>query len=45
MTLKKLPAVFYEASGGKEPVRDWLKDLNDKDRKTVGEDIATAEYG
>ena len=45
MALKKLPAVFYATFNGKEPVREWLKDLDDEDRKTVGEDIATAEYG
>ena len=45
MTLKKIPAVFYATARGNEPVREWLKDLNDEDRKTVGVDIATAEYG
>ena len=46
MKLKKLPAVFYASSMGNEPVREWLKkDLDNDDRKTVGIDIATAEYG
>lgn len=46
MKLKKLPAVFYATASGKEPVRDWLKEqLNDEDRRTVGQDIATTEYG
>ncbi len=43
--LKKLVAVFYRASSGKEPVREWLKDLPNEERKTVGKDIATIEYG
>lgn len=43
--LKKLPAAFYQTAGGKEPVRDWLLDLDDESRKTVGRDIATAEFG
>lgn len=43
--LKKLPAMFYQSSNGREPVRDWLKKLDDIDRKLVGADIATAEYG
>ena len=43
--MKKLPAVFYVTPGGNEPVREWLKDLNDGDRRTVGQDIATAEFG
>lgn len=42
--LKKLVAVFYRASSGKEPVRDWLKALPVEDRKTIGKDIATIEY-
>jgi len=43
--LKKLPAAFYANSSGKEPVREWLKDLSPEDRRIVGIDIATAEYG
>jgi phage-related protein len=42
---KKVPAVFYRTVSGKEPVRDWIKGLTLKDRKIVGGDIATAEYG
>ncbi len=45
MVLKKLPAVFYATPSEKEPVREWLKDLNEKDRRMIGQDIATAEYG
>lgn len=44
-TLKKLPAAFYATGSGNEPVREWLKDLGDKDRRTIGQDIATAEFG
>lgn len=43
--LKKLPASFYATARGNEPVREWLKDLDDDDRRTVGVDIATAEFG
>ena len=43
--LKKLPAAFYESAGGTEPVREWLKGLNEKDRRAIGQDIATAEFG
>lgn len=42
---KKLPAAFYATPGGNEPVREWLKGLHEADRRTVGVDIATAEYG
>ncbi len=30
---------------GGEPVRDWLKDLPVLDRKTIGEDIKTVQFG
>ena len=43
--LKKLPAAFYQTPSGKEPVRDWLLALDEKSRRTVGRDIATAEFG
>jgi phage-related protein len=43
--IKKLPAAFYRSTSGAEPVRDWLKELPEADRRTVGFDIATAEFG
>lgn len=43
--IKKLPAVFYCTASGNEPVREWLKTLDAADRKIVGQDIATAEFG
>lgn len=42
---KKLPAFFYETAAGAEPVRDWLLTLDDEDRRVIGTDIATVEYG
>lgn len=42
---KKLPAVFYRSTSGAEPVRDWLKELPYDDRRILGRDIATAEFG
>lgn len=43
--LKKIPAAFYQSGAGREPVREWLKALDAEDRKVIGEDIATVEYG
>ena len=43
--VKRLPASFYATAGGNEPVREWLKALNAEDRRTVGADVATAEFG
>jgi phage-related protein len=40
-----LSVVFYCTAAGNEPVRQWLKDLKREDRKAVGQDIKTAQYG
>ena len=42
--MKRLPASFYVMPSGREPVRDWLKDLSADDRKIVGEDIKDVEF-
>jgi phage-related protein len=44
-TPKHVPAVFYRTSAGAEPVRSWLKGLPAEDRRIVGLDIATVEFG
>jgi len=43
--LKKLPAAFYRAASGAEPVRDWLRALAPEDRKVLGYDIGIVEFG
>ena len=40
-----LDVVFYKTEAGNEPVREWLKSLSRGDRKAIGEDIKTAQYG
>lgn len=42
---KVLPARFYRTATGAEPVRKWLKALTREDKRTVGTDIATVEFG
>ena len=42
---KKVTVFFYKSDTGKMPVRDWLLGLPDEDRKIVGEDIKTVEFG
>jgi phage-related protein len=43
---KRVPAIFYRTAAGGEPVRDWLKALlSAEDRKRIGEDIKTVEFG
>jgi phage-related protein len=41
---KRLPAHFYRSDNGREPVRQWLKDLEPDDRKVIGEDIKDVEF-
>jgi phage-related protein len=41
---KRVPAVFYRTASGNEPVRDWLKDLDREDRRTIGFDLKTVEF-
>ena len=42
---KRVPAIFYRTEAGGEPVREWLKGLSPDDRKRIGEDIKTVEFG
>lgn len=42
---KILPATFYRTAAGVEPVRKWLKALPREDKRIVGTDIATVEFG
>jgi phage-related protein len=41
----RLRVFFFKSDSGTEPVRDWLRDLERKDRKTIGEDIKTVQFG
>ena len=36
---------FFRTDAGAEPVREWLKDLPAIERKTIGEDIKTVQFG
>ncbi len=40
-----LEVFFYRSNNGSEPVRDWLKSLTINERKTIGTDIKTVQYG
>lgn len=37
--------VFYRSASGREPVREWLKQLDPASRKMVGEDLYTLQLG
>lgn len=42
---KRFPARFFARAGGREPVRDWLRDLEPAARRVIGLDIMRVEYG
>lgn len=42
---KVFPARFFRNEAGREYVREWLFDLSSDDRKSIGNDIRTAEIG
>jgi len=45
MNTPTLAVRFFKTDGGTEPVRDWLRELSAIDRKTIGEDIKTVQFG
>ncbi len=36
---------FYKTDAGNEPVREWLLALSQEEKKTIGEDIKTVQFG
>src|SRR5436190_20189512 len=41
---RKIPVVFYRTRGGSEIVRNWLRDLDEGDRSTIGLDLMRVQY-
>jgi phage-related protein len=42
---KRVPAIFFRTEAWGEPVREWLKSVSPDDRKRIGRDIKTVEFG
>jgi phage-related protein len=42
---KPVPLTFWRSATGREPVREWLKDLSREDKKTIGRDMAKVQFG
>ena len=40
-----LQVYFFKTATGKQPVRDWLKALPEADRRIIGNDLKTAQFG
>ena len=41
----RLTVVFFRTQRGSEPVREWLKSLPADEKRILGEDIKTAQFG
>jgi len=39
-----LSVVFFLTASGNEPVREWLKEMDIEDKKTIGEDIKLVQF-
>ncbi len=42
---KRLPITFFRPANGRDPVPEWLKSLSPEDRKILGTDLRTLEFG
>jgi len=41
----RLRVLFYKSHSGNEPVREWLQSLTREEKKIIGEDIKTVQFG
>jgi len=41
---RKVPLVFFRNNAGSEPVRDWLKGLDEAERHSIGTDLLRAQW-
>jgi phage-related protein len=41
----RLSVKFFRTTEGREPVREWLKALPAEERKAIGDDIRTVQFG
>jgi phage-related protein len=44
-SLKPIPLAFWKSASGREPVREWLKELPREDKRAVGRDMAKVQFG
>lgn len=45
MQKQRLGVLFFRTLEGREPVRDWLKGLPNDERKAIGDDLRTLQFG
>ena len=42
---RPLPVAFFKTEAGNEPAREWLLSLTKNEKKIIGEDILTVQFG
>ena len=42
---RPISVLFFRLDSGREPVREWLRDMRPEHRKAIGEDIKTLQFG
>jgi phage-related protein len=42
---KKIPLIFFRTASGNEPVREWLTNLPEPDRRAVGLSLMKVQFG
>jgi phage-related protein len=43
--LKAFPLAFWRSNAGREPVREWLRELDKSDRSAIGADRRKVQFG
>lgn len=41
----EIPVRFYSTAAGREPVLDWLREMDKDDRRTIGFDLMRVQFG
>ena len=41
---RKIPLIFFRTDSGNEPVRDWLRSLDEVERREIGKDLLRAQW-
>jgi phage-related protein len=41
----EVPVRFYRTDAGREPVREWLRGLDESDRHAIGIDLTRVQFG
>ena len=41
---QKIPLIFYRTAAGAEPVKEWLKGLDEGERQAIGKDLLRAQW-